>query len=265
MIPITSSQNPKLKKAIRLHTNRGRKQQGRIILFGVNEIMRAKAANLEIDEVYICEEYLTDSSPLEALVNSVDCFGLTKRLFEKIEFGNRKEGVVAVANRPNTNLVKFDPATVSLVLVLESIEKPGNIGAVFRSACAAGVDSILLADPICDVFHPNAIRASLGTVFSIPVYCGTSQACQDRLAEEFQILATRVDAINCYSQCDLTTKSAIVLGNEAAGLSEQWSGSKIHPVSIPMRVGVDSLNIAMTATIIAFEASRQRRELTTNT
>lgn len=257
-IEITSAQNPKLKKAVRLHESRGRRQQGRIILFGSAEISRAEQSRVEIEELYVCPELVKDEQAA-ARLRPKERILLNKELFQKLAFGQRIDGLVAVSNRPESSYSSLKLESASLVVVLEAIEKPGNIGAVFRSAAAAGVDAIVLADPVSDVFHPNAIRSSLGAVFTIPSCRIDSARCVDRLNDDgFQVVVTRVDAADTYTEMNLQKRTAIVLGNEANGVSDVWIGEKVRPVTIPMLPGVDSLNIAMTATLMVFEARRQR-------
>lgn len=255
MIQITSDQNPKFKRALRLHESRGRKQQERIIIFGENEIRRAMSSGIEFLETFVCPQLC----PGQSNIASNETFELSERLFNKLAFGQRNYGIVAVAKRPETVFDASSLNSASLVLVLESIEKPGNIGAVFRSASGAGVDAIVLSNPVCDVFHPNAIRASLGAVFSIPVFVANNEKVAEVLKKnDFQRIATRVNGGMSYTECDLSPKSAILLGNESKGLSSFWNGSDITRVTIPMADSIDSLNIAMTSTLMVFEARRQR-------
>ena len=162
---ITSRDNPKLKNAIRLHESRGRRQQGRIIVFGAAEIERAAAAGIRFEELYCDENSQEQLSTIVSKHSSLSDSGLyclPEPLFQKLVFGDRKSGFVAIAERPATDIGAFKPSQDALILVLEAIEKPGNVGAVFRSASGAGVEAIVLADRITDCFHPNAIRSSLG-------------------------------------------------------------------------------------------------------
>lgn len=256
---------------MRLHQSRGRRQQGRMIIFGLNEIDRARQCGVKLAELFVCEELLSDkATSIVADVQSMSTRGssntfiLTVDLFQKLAFGSRTDGVVAVADRPDTSLDNFMPTDnildQALILVLESIEKPGNMGAVFRSADAAGATAIFVADPISDVFHPNAIRASLGSVFAIDVFCGSSQRCREHLiSRKFSITAARVNAQLNYFDRKMTGRCAIVLGNEQAGLSAAWDGPEVVAARIPMLGKADSLNVAMTSTIMVFEALRQRR------
>ena len=183
------------------------------------------------------------------------------RLMEKISYGQSSRGVVAEFVRPNPSLNSLDLPENPLILVLDEIEKPGNIGAVFRSADAAGVDVILLSDCV-DQYNPNSIRSSLGTIFQIPSFNGTESELRDFLiSRSIQVFAARVESSKSLWKCDLKGPTAIVLGSEARGLKERWNAEHetcIAGIRIPMAGEADSLNIAASAAIIAFEAARQR-------
>lgn len=259
---VTSDQNPTLRQAIRLHESRGRRQQQRIIIFGESEIRLAQRSGVSFSEIFVCQEKLddVDGQLLNALQSQqVPIISLKSELFRKLAFGDRQDPIVATAKRPENSLEDIVPKTNELVVVIEAIEKPGNLGAIFRSCDAAGVDAVLIADVRCDAFHPNAIRASLGAVFSIPSASGPSHAVRDFLVDQqFQIAAAKVGAATMYFEIDLTGKTAIVLGSEHAGLSEIWNASPIVDVNIPMLGQVDSLNVSVSASILLFEAQRQR-------
>jgi TrmH family RNA methyltransferase len=185
------------------------------------------------------------------------------RLMEKISYGQSSRGVVAEFVRPNPSLNSLDLPENPLILVLDEIEKPGNIGAVFRSADAAGVDVILLSDCV-DQYNPNSIRSSLGTIFQIPSFNGTESELRDFLiSRSIQVFAARVESSKSLWKCDLKRPTAVVLGSEARGLKERWCSEPetcIAGIRIPMSGEADSLNIAASAAIIAFEAARQRSD-----
>lgn len=257
--PITSENNPKFKNALRLHSSRGRKQQNRIIIFGLQEISRACQAGVTILEVFFDE----NRTPPEFLdkVSGAGFYQLTSSLFDKLAFGDRNDGVVAVAQRPESDLAGLSLSQDALVVVLQGIEKPGNVGAVFRSADGAGTEAVLLADPLTDVFHPNSIRASLGTVFSMPTASADSRSLLEYLQEQrFQILAACLDTEQDYYSIDLKRRTALVLGNEKRGLSDDWRRDGIRPFQLPMRGQVDSLNVSSTSAILVYEAMRQRHD-----
>ena len=261
MEEITSANNPKIKKAVRLHDSRGRKQQNRIIIFGLAENKRYAESGRQFDELYCCTELCSPAaiSQFESS-DAKSKLSVTPAIFEKLTFGSRVEGLIGVASRPSTSIENWSQDKFEFVVVLEAIEKPGNVGAVFRSCVAAGADAFVLANPKTDVYHPNSIRSSLGSVFSVPVFCAESTEVQGVLSrEKMTVAAALVDAEHDFRQLDLTRKSAIVLGNEAIGLSSLWSQPPNIPVTIPMPGNIDSLNIAMSATVLAYEVQRQRQ------
>ena len=181
-------------------------------------------------------------------------------MFAKLAFGDRAEGILAIAATPRATLADLpalppDP----LLAVLAGVEKPGNIGAVLRTADAAGVSAVILADPQTDLFNPNAIRASLGTIFALPIAVATATETLAWLRERHcRILTTRVDAQLTYSEAEYVGPTAIVLGSEAAGLSDAWSDADVFPVRVPMLGIADSLNVSATAAVLFYEAVRQR-------
>lgn len=263
MQEITSSQNPKLKAALQLQSNRGRKKQGRFIIFGDRECRRAVQANVRIHELYICpervsveqEEFYAQNAP------EVATYALPCTLMEKLEFGERVDGIAMIAERPDTGLDQLASSPNSLTLVLESIEKPGNLGAVLRSCDGAGVDTVILANPLTDFFHHNCIRASMGAVFSLRLATApTSEVLSYLKAKSFGIFAAIVDAETDYQKADYRSeKTAIVFGNEAKGLGRDWRSPDCNSIFIPMRGIGDSLNVSVSAAIVAYEAAGQRQ------
>ena len=267
MEKITSEQNQRVKRAMKLHTSRGRRQQQRIIVFGVKEIKRAIENGVVVDEVFVCTGLLNeDSRPVfESLSESeVPLFHLSENVFQKICYGDRSDGIVLVA-RPSSDNLKglLDrcemPEDSALIIVLESVEKPGNVGAVFRTADAVGASAVVLADPVTSVFHPNSIRSSLGTVFSVPSAIGSSTEVIDWLTENrFSIFPAIIDAETVYTGVDLRGRAAIVFGSESQGLSETWQNENFRAIKIGMAGAADSLNVSVSAAVVAFEAKRQR-------
>lgn len=264
--PITSLQNPRIKEAVKLRDRRGREKQGRILIEGVREIGRAIASGVELSEVFLCEPLCDAASAAELFAelrrqSRASLFFVSEPVMQKLSFGDRQEGLLAIARPPMRTLENFashEPA-VPLYAVVEGLEKPGNLGAILRTADAAGISGAVLADGGTDLFNPGAIRASLGAIFTVPV-CSASSA--ETLAwlrqRKLRIFTTRVDATLTYSAADFTAPCAIVLGSEAHGLSSLWSGSDIVPLSLPMLGSVDSLNLSVTAAILFYEALRQR-------
>jgi TrmH family RNA methyltransferase len=184
---------------------------------------------------------------------------VSEPVLAKLAFGGRAEGVVLVIRLPGRSLADLDLGTDPLLLVIEGVEKPGNIGAVLRSADGAGVTAVIAASPRTDLSNPNAIRASAGTIFVMPIAAAPSEAVLAWLREHrIRIVAARVGAAVGYTEADLTGPLAIVLGAEAAGLTDTWTGPDVEPIGIPMAGVADSLNVSISAAILAYEARRQR-------
>lgn len=262
---ITSLQNPRLKNAIKLRDRRGRDTQDRIIIDGARELSRALDANVYIVEVFYCPDYADAEDAVSRVVDRVGEMGVevletTPDVFEKLAYGDRQEGVVAVARTPRHSLYDFLLTNKPFVGVLEAVEKPGNIGAVIRTADAAGVSALVVADAGTDLYNPNVIRASLGTVFTLPVCTATSVETRAWLRSRgAKVFAARVGASQDYAQADYTGATAIVFGNEARGLSDVWSGDDVTAISLPMLGAADSLNVSATAAVLFYEALRQRQ------
>jgi TrmH family RNA methyltransferase len=266
MEPITSAQNGRYKNALRLHSSRGRQQQNRIIVFGQREISRAVAAGIQFVEFIIDAEQTQSpaASEIESIAETQNAplLSLSGHLFKELAYGDRNDGVVGIAPRPETDIDRLKVASPSLVFILESLEKPGNLGAIARSADGCGIDGLLIADRLTDPFHPNAIRASVATVFSVPIACESSSEIQRWLAlHEFQIFAATPEAETSIYDFDFSkispAKIAFVFGNEANGLSEAWRDANHHSIKLPMRGIADSLNVSVTASLFMYEARRQ--------
>ena len=260
---ITSRQNPRVKDAARLRTCRGRDERGRFLIHGVREIERAVAAGVHCAEAFVCEDLCTaaDSrSAVDALAAAgAEMLYVTRPVYARVSFGNRDDGVVVVAVAPPRGPAELRLPPAPLVAVLEGVEKPGNVGAILRSADAAGVDAVVVADGRSDLFNPNTIRASLGTVFRNNVAEGTTAEVIAWLAERsLRTYAARPDATVSYTDADLSAGVAIVVGSEADGLTAAWNGPSVTSVRLPMCGLADSLNVSTAAAVLFYEALRQR-------
>jgi RNA methyltransferase, TrmH family len=259
---ITSRQNPRIKEAAKLRDGRQRAKQCRFIIDGVREIGRALDASIEFLEVFICPALC--GSP--ELVSRLDACGaivaeVTADVFEKLAFGERSDGVVVVAALPERHIDQLQLPPQPLVAVLESLEKPGNVGAILRSADGAGIDAVIVVNPETDLFNPNTIRASVGTVFNKQVCVATVEETLAKLRDwNLSIIATRPDADRLYTEVDFRNGTAIVLGSEATGLTAAWDQTDIAGVRLPMRGIADSLNVSTTAAVLFYEAQRQRTD-----
>ncbi len=265
---ITSRHNPHVKAAARLRDRRQREKQGRILIDGVREVGRATRAGVRLVEVFLCQSLCGSDDARRLLVElaqgGCQVLPVSEEVFQKLAFGQRAEGVLGVAETPRHTLSSLVLAENALVAVLDGVEKPGNVGAVLRSADAAGVSAVLVADGRTDLYNPNAIRASLGTIFTLPLGQATGSEVRQWLREQkCSIVAARVDGAVPYTAVDYRGPTAIVLGSEAAGLSPLWSGRDIQAVRLPMLGAADSLNVSVTAAVLFYEALRQRSAGTT--
>jgi RNA methyltransferase, TrmH family len=239
---ITSLENPRVKEVLRLRTGRERRRTGLFVAEGTREVERARAAGLRIVATYFAPE----------LVAWPDGEEVSPRVLAKMAYRAQPEGVLAVVEAPDRPL----PRGGTLYLVAVGIEKPGNLGAMARSADAAGAEALLVADGVSDPWNPNAIRASTGAVFTLPVVEATLEEIGGLGA---QLVAAVVDGPTAYTDADLRAPTAIVVGAEDAGLDTRWRRAADVEVSIPMAGrATDSLNSATAASIVLFEAVRQR-------
>ena len=263
---LTSTANPTVSAAAALRDRRGRDRAGLTLVDGAREVRRALEAGFEVTEAFVCEPLLAGPDARVALdrlgTSGVPVHPTNDRVFAKLAFGERAEGLVAVARIPSLDLDRLVLPDDPLVVVVEAVEKPGNLGAVLRSADGAGVDAVIAASPRTDLFNPNAIRASAGTIFNVPLASADSAAVVAWLRDRgIRTVATRVDAQEPYTDADLTGPVAVALGAETDGLTDAWSGPDIEPVSLPMLGIADSLNVSVTAAILVYEARRQRGSL----
>lgn len=276
---ITSPQNPRIKEAIKLRVRKGRDEQNRIIIDGVREISLALKAGVQIVELYVLDGAEFDK-PAAAVLEMArtartPIMQVAAPVMAKLAYGDRIEGFVAVATPPAAQLEDFfsriaSPAhppsdggaagAAPLVAVIEGAEKPGNVGAVLRTASAAGLSGVIVASGGTDLYNPNTIRASLGAIFTTPVCATNSRAVLLALrSRHFQMLAARVDGAIGYLEANYLPPTAIILGSESRGLTEIWTGEELTSVRLPMLGAVDSLNVSVTAAVLFYEALRQRR------
>lgn len=260
---ITSLQNRRVKDAVKLRQSRSRRRQGRLIIDGLRELMHAVNAGVEITEVYLCPEWCTSDVtrelPLRLTEIGAERFDVSPGVMAKLGYGARRDGVVGVARTPQPTLADLRLPSQPFLVVLEGVEKPGNVGAVIRTADAAGADAMVVCNGGTDLFNPNAIRASLGTIFSLPVVSATTADTVAWLANrEVKTLVARVDAKADYTRVNYAGPLAIVLGNEATGLSDAWQGDRVTTIRLPMRGAADSLNVSAAAAVLLYEAQRQR-------
>ncbi len=260
---ITSLQNPRLKRLIRLRDRRARDEERAFLVEGYREVRRALEKKVGLDELYFSREwFLGENEP--ALLAAAEAAGaklfeLSKDAFAKVAYRERPDGILAVAPQWRRTLADLRLAANPFVLVVEAIEKPGNLGTILRSADAAGCDAVVVCDPVTDLFNPNVVRASTGVLFSVPCVVEEGERVLAWLREHrMRTVATTPAAKSAYSDSDLRGPLAVVMGSEQYGLSEFWLKNADLSVRIPMAGQADSLNVAMAALITLFEAVRQR-------
>ncbi len=259
---ITSTTNPRVKGLVRLRTRRERDATGRFLVEGYRELARALQGGIALEELYHCPSlYLGRNEPalVEAAATTTEVVELGEEAFRRISHRDRPEGLLGVARQFPTGLERLVLGDVPLVLVVESIEKPGNLGAMLRTAEGAGADGIVVCDPATDPFNPNVVRASLGTLFLVPlVVSGSAEALAWLRARDVAIFAATPSADLVHWQVDYRGPVALLIGSEQYGLSNLWLEAATHRVRIPMAGTVDSLNAATAAGVLLFEALRQR-------
>ncbi len=260
---ITSLRNPRVLAAVRLRERRHRDQTGLTIVDGAREVVRALGAGVAVEEAFVCPALLRTDDARAALValeqGRAQIWQVTPAVLDKVAFGERTEGLVAVVRIPDASLERLELPRDPLVGVVEAVEKPGNLGAILRSADGAGLDALVAAEPRTDLFNPNVIRASLGTVFTVRLAAASTAGTLAWLRDRgLRIVAARPDAPQLASETDLRGPLAIALGSEAEGLSAAWNGPDVVPVRLPMLGVADSLNVAAAAAVLFYEARRQR-------
>ena len=260
---ITSSKNPRIRELIDLQKPRHRKESGLIIIEGLKEAKMAVSSGVEIRSVFFCRELIEDINSLPFKLNHDAGYEITevsKEVFAKIAYRENSHGFILTATQPERKLQDFRLKEKPLVIVLENVEKPGNLGAVLRTADAAGVDAVLVCDSQTDLYNPNVIRASLGCVFNVPVVsCSSREAGQWLDANGIKAFVTSLEASRAYTDCDFNSAIAIVMGAEDEGVSDFWKNHSSQNIIIPMHGRVDSMNISVSTAIIIFEALRQRK------
>lgn len=259
---ISSVQNPKVKKLVALQQKSSeRRREGLFVVEGCRELQHCLEAGFEVDSVLWCPSVMKDrESELPAtLFETAACIEVSEAVYEKIAYRGSTEGIVATVRSRLLGLDDLKLRENPLIVVLERVEKPGNLGAVLRSADAAGADAVVICDPLTDLYNPNLIRSSIGAIFSVPcVACG-SEACIDFLKQKgIRILTAQLQDSHLYYDTDMRQGTAIVMGTESTGLTDLWRRAADAHIRIPMLGKLDSLNVSVSAAILLFEAVRQR-------
>lgn len=259
--PITSRHNPRIKQLLKLQKHQERAQEGLFLIEGIKEIEKAIAAKYLIQNAFYCPQIISkqELKSLIGMQTGMALFEVSPDVFKKIAYRENSGGVVLVAKSKMHLSTELVSSKNPLYLVLEGVEKPGNLGAIYRTADAAGVDAILIADKKTDLYNPNTIRASLGCVFTVPTVIGTNAELLKMLnTNHIQILSTYLEASVPYHTVDFKIPSAIVMGTEATGITRDWINASAANIIIPMKGMADSMNVSVSTAIVVFEAMRQR-------
>ena len=259
---IASLQNTKIKNIVRLLSkSKERKSQNIVVFEGARELSLATSAGYEVNSVFVCREIFSKSEypdVLDAIPDKL-IYEVTLPVFQKIAYREGSDGLITLAI---PKYLKFDDLILSdnpFIIILEAVEKPGNLGAILRTADAAAVDTVIICDPLADLYNPNVIRSSVGCAFTVQTVACTSEEAFDWLKKKnISTYAAELEASSWYQDADFFKPSAIIMGTEADGLTDFWLKNANHRIKIPMRGKIDSLNVSVSTAIITFEAMRQR-------
>ncbi len=259
---ITSTKNTQIKNLLQLEKARNRKKYKLFIIEGYRETDRALRSGYEFDKVFYCPEL--DNFKHEQFIKDFPATGkfpVADNVFSRIAYRDNNDGILAVAKMKKHSLESFTPPEKGLYLVIESVEKPGNLGAILRTADAAGTDALFICDNQTDLYNPNVVRSSLGCLFSNKVIkIASEEAIRFFKENNISVFSSALQNSTLYYETDFTGASAIVLGSEAHGLSDIWRKNAERIIRIPMAGIADSLNVSSAAAILVFEAVRQRKE-----
>jgi TrmH family RNA methyltransferase len=261
MKQITSSQNPFIKSLIQLQEKaKARKQSGTFLIEGIREIELAIKGNYDIETILFLPELVSETQLKKMLSSSsVEHIEISKEVYQKLAYRDTTEGILAVAKTKSLQLSDLQLPNNPLILVMESIEKPGNIGAVLRTCDAAKVDAVIIANPKTDLYNPNIVRSSVGCLFTNQIATATTEETIKYLIEnKINFYSATLQNSTYYHTQNYTAPTALVVGTEATGLSQVWREKATQNIIIPMQGEIDSMNVSVAAAILLFEAKRQR-------
>jgi TrmH family RNA methyltransferase len=258
---ITSLQNTAVKNIVKLSKSRERKERQLFVIEGARELSLALQSGYQPTAVYLCREMFEKTkypTLLDALPGEI-VFDISPAVFAKVAYRENSDGIVALAEPKRHGLSDLTLSRNPFVILLEAVEKPGNLGAILRTADAAAADAVIVCDPQTDLYNPNVVRSSVGGLFTVQTaVCSSEEAFAWLQANAIRSFAAELQAAECYRQADFTQPSAIVMGTEAEGLSAFWLTHAEKRIKIPMRGKIDSLNVSVSTAVLTFEAMRQR-------
>jgi TrmH family RNA methyltransferase len=257
---ITSSQNPFIKSLVQLQEKaKSRKQSGTFLIEGKREIELAIKGNYELETVLFLPELISEEQLSKLSKSQINLIEINKEVYQKLAYRDTTEGIIAVAKTKSLALQDLKLPENPLILVMESIEKPGNIGAMLRTCDAANIDAVIIANPKTDLYNPNIVRSSVGCLFTNQIATGSTEEVIQFLKEKnIAIFGATLQNSNFYHTQDYTIPTALVVGTEATGLTQAWRDAARQNVIIPMQGEIDSMNVSVASAILLFEAKRQR-------
>jgi TrmH family RNA methyltransferase len=257
---ITSAQNPFIKSLVLLQEKaKARKQSGTFLIEGIREIELAIKGNYELETILICPELTDLSNNLIIQKSNNPIIEISKEVYQKLAYRDTTEGIIAVAKTKSHQLSDLQLPENPLILVMESIEKPGNIGAMLRTCDAAKVDAVIIANPKTDLYNPNMVRSSVGCLFTNQIATASTEETIDFLQQNnINFYSATLQNSTSYHTQNFTKPTALVVGTEATGLTEPWREKATQNIIIPMQGEIDSMNVSVAAAILLFEAKRQR-------
>lgn len=260
-MPITSLQNPAIKQVVKLSKHRERKLKNIFVLEGARELSLALASNYLMQSVLVCAELFTHSKYPDVLkrIPKAVVTEISTEVFSKIAYRENSDGIIALATPKKHDLYNLHLSDNPFIIVLESVEKPGNLGAILRTADAAAVDAVVVCDAQTDLYNPNVIRSSVGGIFTVQTaVCSSEEALKWLKNKHIMLYAAELEASEFYQRVDFSSSVAIVMGTEAEGLTDFWLKNAEKRIKIPMRGKIDSLNVSTSTAVLTFEAMRQR-------
>lgn len=261
---IQSRQNIQIKNLVKLRERKYRDRQESFLIEGLRELEHARSSNYEIEMIYYCPDYFPTerhSAFLQTVRGNKDTSltRISREAFAKATYREGPDGIIAIAKQQRHSIHELNLPKTPLLLVLEGIEKPGNLGAILRSADGAGADAVILVDCVLDLYNPNAVRSSQGLIFTLPIIYAEKNYLTEWLAQnKIQCIATTPDTKPLYWELDYRKPTAFFFGSESEGLSDYWLTRANECVRIPMSGKADSLNVAASAVLCLYEAKRQR-------
>ena len=257
---ITSIQNHRIKNIVKLQQKSSeRKAQNLIVIEGLREITLSIKSGIEIKSIFFCSEIISNDRIREISTDENQIFDISRDVYHKIAYRESTEGILVLAKPRFLNLSDLKLRDIPFIIILESVEKPGNLGAILRTADAANVDAVIVCDPLTDIYNPNAIRSSVGCIFTKQIVtCSSDEAIEWLKQNKIKSYAAALTAKKFYHETDFKISSAIIMGTEADGLTNKWLIGADEQIKIPMNGEIDSLNVSTSCAILVFEAMRQR-------